>query len=147
MGLTAWTGDKPRRCDIAVAKNYLGKEELEALNLIVSFYLDFAELQARNRKPMYMHDWITKLDDFLRLSERDILTHAGEVSHDDALAKGELEYERWCTQQAALSGPVEEHFDQAVKEIKRLEHTPRPKTPKSGTQGRKNRGKTGGYQQ
>jgi hypothetical protein len=137
MGLTAWTGDKPRRCDIAVAKNYLDKEELEALNLIVSFYLDFAELQARGRKPMYMRDWIAKLDDFLRLSERDILTHAGEVSHDDALAKAQLEYEKWRTQQAALPSLVEDHFDEAIKEIKRLEQTPRPKAPKSpGQKGR-----------
>jgi hypothetical protein len=144
MGLTAWTGDKPRRCDIAVAKNYLDKEELEALNLIVSFYLDFGELQARGRKPMYMHDWIAKLDDFLRLSERDILTHAGEVSHDDALAKAELEYEKWHARQSALPSPVEKHFDQAVKEIKRLERTPRPKTPKSRKQGRENPGETDG---
>ena len=139
MGLTAWTGDKPRRCDIVVAKNYLNKEELEALNLIVSFYLDFAELQARGRKPMHMRDWIAKLDDFLRLSERDILTRAGDVSHDDALAKAQLEYEKWRTQQAALPSPVEDHFDEAVKEIKRLEQTPPPKAPKSHKRGHKNR--------
>jgi hypothetical protein len=139
MGLTAWTGDQPRRCDIAVAKNYLVREELEALNLIVSFYLDFAELQARSRKPMYMSDWIAKLDDFLRLSERDILTHAGAISHDDALAKAELEYERWRAQQAALPSPVEEHFDKAVKEVKRLGQTPAPKSHKARKHGRKNR--------
>ncbi len=139
MGLTAWTGDKPRRCDIAVAKNYLDKQELEALNLIVSFYLDFAELQARARKPMYMCDWITKLDDFLRLSERDILTHAGEISHDDALAKAQLEYEKWRTQQAALPSPVENHFEEAIKEVKRLEQSPPPKTSKPNKRGHKNR--------
>jgi hypothetical protein len=138
MGLTAWAGDKPGRCDIAVAKNYLRKEELEALNLIVSFYLDFAELQALSRRPMYMRDWVAKLDDFLRLSERDILTHAGEVSHDDALAKAQLEYEKWRMQQAALPSPVEEHFDQAVKEFRRIEQGPAPTMPTPRAQGRRN---------
>jgi len=141
MGLTAWPGDKPRRGDIAVAKNYLAKEELEALNLIVSFYLDFGELQARSRKPMYMRDWIAKLDDFLRLSEREILTHAGTISHDDALAKAEREYEKWHTQQAALPSPVEEHFDEVVKDIKQLKPSPPPRHAKLR---RKNRGETGG---
>jgi hypothetical protein len=140
MGLTAWTGDKPRRCDIAVAKNYLNKEELGALNLIVSFYLDFGELQAHGRKPMYMRDWIAKLDDFLRLSEREILDHAGTISHDDALARAEREYEKWRTQQAALPSPVEEHFDEAVKEIKQLKPSP-PFGP--GKARRKDRGETG----
>ena len=102
----------------------------------------FDELLARSRNPMYMRDWIAKLDDFLRLSERDILTHAGAVSHDNALAKAELEYEKWRTQQAALPGPVEEHFDKAVEEIKQLEQAP-PNLPK---QRRKNRGKNGGCQ-
>jgi hypothetical protein len=139
MGLTAWTGDKPRRCDIAVAKNYLDKEELEALNLIVSLYLDFGELQARTRKPMYMRDWIAKLDDFLRLSEREILEHAGTISHDDALARAGREYEKWRTQQAALPSPVEEHFDEAIKEIKQL----KPPPAKPAKAKRKNRRDTG----
>jgi len=71
------------------------------------------------QKPMYMRDWIAKLDDFLRLSERDILDHAGTIAHDDALAKAEREYEKWHAQQAARPSPVEEHFDEAVKEISR----------------------------
>ncbi len=95
MGLTTWTGEVPRKADVAVAKNYLGTEELEALNRIVTAYLEFAELQAMNRKPMYMADWIAKLDDFLKLSDREILRHAGRVSHDDAVAKAELEYDRF----------------------------------------------------
>ncbi len=73
MGLTSWSGDRPRKTDVGIAKNYLNQEEIEALNLIVSAYLDFAELQARSRRPMHMADWIAKLDDFLRLSDRDIL--------------------------------------------------------------------------
>lgn len=134
MGLTTWTGERPRKADVSVAKNYLDKKELEALNLIVSFYLDFAELQALGRRPMHMHDWIAKLDDFLRLSERDILTHAGKVSHDDALAKAQAEYEKYRVRQAALPNPVERHFDEAVKEVKQLE-APKPhkkQPPKKG---------------
>jgi hypothetical protein len=121
MGLTAWAGEMPRKADVAVAKNYLGAEELEALNRIVTAYLEFAELQAMNRKPMYMADWITKLDDFLALSDRDILRHAGRVSHDDAVAKAELEYDRFAGVRAARPAPVENHFEQAVRDVKQLE--------------------------
>ena len=84
----------PRKADAVIAKNYLTPEELEALNRIVTAYLEFAELQALNRKPMYMPDWIAKLDDFLRLSDREILTHAGTVSHEEAVRKAELEFEK-----------------------------------------------------
>jgi hypothetical protein len=86
MGLTAWAGGQPRKSDALIAKNYLAVAELETLNRIVTAYLEFAELQARNRKPMFMVNWIAKLDDFLRLSEREILTHSGRISHDLALA-------------------------------------------------------------
>ena len=68
-GSSRWAGAKPTRSDVETAKNYLTAEELDTLNRIVSMYLDFAELQALNRKPMYMRDWIAKLDDFLRVSE------------------------------------------------------------------------------
>ncbi len=74
MGLTSWKGEKVRKADVAVAKNYLTQEELDTLNRIVTIYLEFAELQAISRKPMYMADWVAKLDDFLRISDRDILT-------------------------------------------------------------------------
>ena len=77
MGLTAWIGSRPRKGDVVVAKNYLGLEEIGDLNLIVSMYLDFGELQVRSRKPMYMRDWIAKLDDFLKVSGRELLDHAG----------------------------------------------------------------------
>lgn len=121
MGLTSWTGDQPSRSDAEVAKNYLKQNELETLNRIVSLYLDFAELQALNRRPMYMHDWITKLDDFLRLSERDILTHAGKVSHDQAIRKVRTEFEAFRAQRADLPSPVEKHFFEAIEDIKKLE--------------------------
>ncbi|MGP8198552.1 MAG: virulence RhuM family protein [Limisphaerales bacterium] len=120
MGLTSWIGNRPRKADVAVAKNYLGLEEIEALNLIVSMYLDFGELQARSRKPMYMCDWIAKLDDFLRLSDREILTHAGKVTHETALAKAETEFEKYRVLEAAKPGVVEKHFEEAVKKLKQL---------------------------
>jgi hypothetical protein len=80
MGLRHWKGDRPRKDDVTVAKNYLTAEELGMLNLIVDQYLSFAEFQARQRKPMYMSDWIKKLDGFLKLNERDILDNAGTIS-------------------------------------------------------------------
>jgi len=133
MGLTSWTGEAPRKSDVAIAKNYLGAAELEALNRIVTAYLEFAELQAMNRKPMYMADWITKLDDFLKLSDRAILRHAGKVSHDDAVAKAELEYERFAGTRAALPTPVESHFEDAVRDVKQLDKARRATKPgKSG---------------
>jgi len=121
MGLTSWTGVKPSSTDVEIAKNYLTRQELDTLNRIVSMYLDFAELQALNRKPMYMKDWICKLDDFLKISERDILTHAGRISHDDALKKTRAEYEKYHALHADDLTPVEKHFLQAIKEVKKLE--------------------------
>jgi hypothetical protein len=121
MGLTSWTGGVPRRADIDVAKNYLAADEIEALNRIVNAYLEFAELQALNRRPMYMADWIKKLDDFLRLSEREVLTHAGAISHDDAVLKAKREYGQFSAQRAALPSPVEAHFEEAIREVGQLD--------------------------
>ena len=90
------------------------------MNRIVNAYLEFAELQAMNRRPMYMADWIAKLDDFLRLSEREILRHPGKVSHDDAILKATVEYDRFTAPRAALPSPVERHFEEAVREVKQL---------------------------
>ncbi|MEW6302887.1 MAG: virulence RhuM family protein [Verrucomicrobiota bacterium] len=118
MGLTAWLGSRPRKTDALVAKNYLTVDEIEALNLIVSLYLDFAELQAKSRKLMTMWDWIAKLDDFLRLSDRQILTHAGKVSHEVAAAKAATEYEKFRVIEDAMPSAVEKDFDQAVKKLK-----------------------------
>ena len=87
MGLMNWPGSRPRKTDVAVAKNYLNEQELGDLNLIVSLYLDFAELQARSRRVMTMTNWIAKLDDLMRISDREILTHAGKVEHEAALAR------------------------------------------------------------
>jgi hypothetical protein len=120
MGLTSWQGPRPRKTDAEVAKNYLAAGELDTLNRIVTLYLDFAELQAANRRAMTMADWMRKLDDFLRVSERDILTHAGEVSSEAALKKAHLEYEKY--RQVLLNAPsaVEQHFAEAISKTKRL---------------------------
>jgi len=95
MGLTSWDGSRPRRQDVEIAKNYLGSDELDALNRIVNLYLEFAEGQALRRRPMTMAQWVAKLDDFLRLMDRDVLEHAGKVSHEKALSKAHAEYERF----------------------------------------------------
>ena len=95
MGLTSWSGAKVGRQDIHVAKNYLNREEIELLNLIVSQYLDFAELQARTRKAMHMRDWARKLDDFLRVNDREILSGLGKVSAQLARELADREFERF----------------------------------------------------
>jgi len=121
MGLTSWNGDRPRRTDIGIAKNYLHAEELEALNRIVTAYLEFAELQAMSRRPMHMADWIRKLDDFLRLSGRELLAHAGKIAHDEAMAKAEAAFETYRRTEASLLQPVDRHFLQAMDELKAIE--------------------------
>ena len=80
MGLTSFKGNYITTHDVSVAKNYLSAKELKQLNLIVSLYLDFAELQASNERPMKMIDWVTKLDEFLKLSEKKVLNGPGKIS-------------------------------------------------------------------
>lgn len=135
MGLTSWAnqskGGPPRKADVAVAKNYLGEEEIQALNRIVTAYLEFAELQAMSRKPMTMKDWIAKLDDFLRLGDRDILTHAGKVTADSAKAKAQAEYDKWHAERLNAPSVVEEHFIEATAKAKKIGAT-RPKAKPKG---------------
>ena len=104
MGLTSWKsaerGGDIRPSDTAIAKNYLDETEIKVLNLIVSQYLDFAELQALERNPMTMADWVERLDGFLQAARRELLSHAGAVSHTDALAKARLEFEKFENQRA-----------------------------------------------
>ncbi len=121
MGLTSWTGDRPHKSDASIAKNYLQAEELDALNRIVTAYLEFAELQAMRRQPMHMTDWIAKLDDFLQLSGRELLSHAGSVSHEEAMAKAAAEFDAFHHAQAALPQPVDAHFEKAMQELASLE--------------------------
>jgi hypothetical protein len=136
MGLTSWTGAKLTQSDVEIAKNYLRVGELDILNRIVSMYLDFAELQALNRRPMYMKNWIPKLDEFLKASERDILTHAGTVSHEAAIEKARSEYEKFRKKMLEEPSPVERHFIEAVKEAKQLE---KGKSKKTGKRAKKDR--------
>jgi len=131
MGLTSWSGGKPRKTDVSIAKNYLQADEIEALNRIVTAYLEFAELQALNRKPMTMEGWIAKLDDFIKLTDRDVLTHAGRISHEQAKEKAESQYDAYNQQQASLPKPVDQHFEQSLDELKRIEKE--KKNKKKGT--------------
>ncbi|MCJ7600125.1 MAG: virulence RhuM family protein [Desulfobulbaceae bacterium] len=128
MGLTSWTGNTISKSEAGIAKNYLDSEELDILNRIVTAYLEFAEIQALDRKPMYMSEWITKLDDFLKLSGREILTHAGKISHEQALTKAQFEYEKHRTMQINLTSPVEADFEKAIKQL------PKPAPKKRGKQ-------------
>jgi hypothetical protein len=120
MGLTTWKNAPAgpvRKADVAIAKNYLAQEEIEALNLIVSAYLDFAELQARSHRPMHMIDWIGKLDDFIRLSDRDILAHAGRVSHQQAEEHAHAQYELYELQRRELTNADTSDFDEAARRL------------------------------
>ena len=121
MGLTTWTGALPKKTDAEIAKNYLSQEEITTLNRIVSLYLDFAELQAEGHRPMYMKDWIAILDDFLRISRKDILTHAGRVSAQLAKAKADSEYDKFKERTKNDLSAVEIHFlEQFEREQKKL---------------------------
>jgi hypothetical protein len=132
MGLSTWAGSVPRKGDVAVAKNYLAADELETLNRIVSAYLEFAELQALGRRPMHMADWIAKLNEYLRLSDREVLDDAGKVSHEVAVARAESEYDRFAKQRAELPSQVERDFDASIEAVKQIEsrRAPRKRGPK-----------------
>lgn len=122
MGLTSYAGDKLQKADVVIAKNYLNEDELDNLNRIVTLYLEFAELQARKRKAMYMKDWINKLDDFLRLAEHDILTNAGKITHDEAVAKAHAEFDKFKTKHLEDRSAAELHFEESIKRLERAEH-------------------------
>ena len=121
MGLTTWTGMMPKRTDAEFAKNYLNEEEIDTLNRIVNLYIDYAEIRAKDHKPMYMRDWIQKLDDFLRLSDKEILTHAGSISAKLAKEKADAEYDKFKERTKNELTPVEIHFlEQFEREQKKL---------------------------
>ena len=121
MGLTSWSREKPCKSDTAIAKNYLNEKELEVLNRIVNLYLEFAELQALEQQPVYMRDWITRLDDFLRLSGRDILDHAGSISNQEALDKARAEYEKYHAKHLNDPSLAEKHFQESLNDVKKIE--------------------------
>lgn len=117
MGLTSWKGENVRKTDVAIAKNYLNTEELDALNRIVSMYLDYAEDQARRHKQMFMREWRNKLDSFLLFNERTILTHAGKISHELAAARAGDEYEKYNLNRIAEKDQSTGDFDQMAKTL------------------------------
>lgn len=102
MGLTTWAGAKVRKVDVTVAKNYLNEDEITALNLLVEQYLAFAEAQAQQRKPMYMKDWIKRLNDILTINEREVLEHAGRIRKELADEMAGKEYEKFKVQQQTI---------------------------------------------
>ena len=124
LGLTTWKNSPHgpiRRADVEIAKNYLNEAEITELNRIVSMYLDYAEDQARKKKPMHMRDWSEKLDAFLRFNEREILTHKGTITHELAMAHARGEFEKYEEQRRGLevSQPSSD-FDRLVEQTKQL---------------------------
>ena len=117
MGLTSRRGEKVRKGDVVIAKNYLKENELRALNNLVEQYLVFAEGQAMRRIPMHMKDWINKLDGFLSLNDRDILTNAGRISHEMAKQLAEEEYEKFNRKRIECRDKQDSDFDRTVKMI------------------------------
>ena len=117
IGLTSWKNSPKgaiRKTDVSIAKNYLDEKELNLLNRIVTMYLDYAEMQAQKGIVMYMKDWVTKLDAFLRFNEEDVLQDSGKVSHDVAVALAESEYEKYRVIQDRM---LESDFDREVKKL------------------------------
>lgn len=121
MGLTTWSGKRIKLSDVEVAKNYLDEKELDALNKIVAAYLDIAEVHALNQEPMYMKDWLETIDDYLRMTRRDILTTKGKVTHQQALEKAHLEYEKYKRNPEYILSPVECHFLEGIGELDKLD--------------------------
>lgn len=117
MGLTNWRGTKVRKEDVTVAKNYLNEQELAALNNLVEQYLVFATGQAMRRIPMKMANWISKLDSFMTLNDRDILTHAGRISHELALAHADAQYQTFHQQRLTTAAEQPDDFDRALKSL------------------------------
>ena len=117
MGLTNFPGNEIKKQDISIAKNYLNEDELNQLNRIVNQYLEFAELQALQRKPMYMKDWIKKLHGFLTLNDRDILNHTGKTSHEAAEAFAFAEFEKYKTDERKRLEQAEDDLDKAMKKL------------------------------
>ena len=120
MGLTSWEGDRIKSRDTEIAKNYLSSDELDALNKIVTAYLDIAEVHALNQEPMYMKDWLKTIDDYLRMTRRDILETKGRVTHMQAMEKAHQEYKKFQKKQNQILSPVEQHFLQTLDQLKAL---------------------------
>lgn len=122
MGLTSWAGKEIKKTDVEVAKNYLSDKELDALNKIVTAYLDIAEVRALDHEPMYMKDWLETIDDYLKMTRREILTTAGRVSHQQALDKAHEEYKKYKVKEADRLSLVEKHFLESIGELDKIEN-------------------------
>ena len=120
MGLTSWEHDKIRRSDVEVAKNYLSEQELDALNKIVTAYLDIAEVHALNKEPMYMKDWLETIDDYLKMTRRDILTTSGHISHKQAIEKAHAEYDKYKKRLDDTLSPVEKDFIESIGTLEEI---------------------------
>ena len=120
MGLRTFAGDFPTKKDIGVAKNYLDEKELKVLNNIVSGYFDFAEIQAMRHNPMYMSDYVEHLDNVLKATGEKVLEGAGNISHAQALAKANEEYQKYQIQNLS---PVEEEYLLTIKDIEKQAKT------------------------
>lgn len=121
MGLTSWDGERIKKSDSEIAKNYLNEQELDALNKIVTAYLDIAEVQALNHEPMYMKDWLETIDDYLKLTRREILTRKGQISHKQAIEKAHKEYGKYKKKQEDLLSPVEQDFVNSIARLGQIE--------------------------
>ncbi len=123
LGLSNFKGKKPTKQETAIAKNYLAENELDILNRIVTAYLELAEIQALNQEPMYMKDWIEQLDTFLKMTRKEILNHAGKISHEQALQKAHAEYEKYKEFTKNELSDVEKHFlEQITDTTKKLKN-------------------------
>ena len=117
MGLTSWASDTIRRSDVEVAKNYLTQQELDALNKIVTAYLDIAEVHALNQEPMYMKDWVAKIDGFITLNGRQLLQDAGRISHDLAVSKAAGEYALFDEARKQAQAQLPNDFDKFAEGV------------------------------
>lgn len=117
LGLTSFAGTEPTRKEVVTGKNYLDEKELDTLNRLVNSYLEFAELQARNGKLMKMADWASKLDDFLRLSDYEVLNHAGNISQAQATEKAKQEYDKYRRVIDAQPSKVDLDLANALKQL------------------------------
>ena len=125
MGLTSWSGTHVKQSDIEIAKNYLSEQELDALNKIVTAYLDIAEVMALNHDPMYMKDWLEIIDDYLKMTRKEILSTSGKVSHNQAIEKAHQEYKKYQKRLEIETSLVEKDF---LKSIDKLEKFEAPKS-------------------
>ena len=121
MGLTSWEGKQIKKSDSEIAKNYLNDQELDALNKIVSAYLDIAEVRALNHDPMYMKDWLETIDDYLKMTRREILTTKGSISHKQAIEKAHAEYDKYKKKQDELLSNVEKDFIHSIEKLEKIE--------------------------